>query len=125
MAMAAMVSLALILQFAGGDGDFARAPPLASGDCLRLQEQRRGSTEINRREARSGIGQPGKHHQIDVATNGLAPLAELRRKSTVFAFERAGFEIQQPLVDKIEGVVDELSRLVGSHGGCQGTMVGL
>jgi hypothetical protein len=64
----------------------------------------------------SGLGQPRKHHQVDVATGGLAPFAKFRCQGPVLVVERLRLQILQALMHQIERVVDELGSLFGSHG---------
>ena len=52
-----------------------------------------------------------------MTANGLTPLAELSGQGLVLRLKRLGFEVEQPLVHQIEGVIDQLGRLVGGHDG--------
>ena len=65
---------------------------------------------------RSGIAEPRKHHQIDVATGRLAPFAEFGRQGLVLLGKGLRLEILEALMHQIQGVVDELGGLFGSHG---------
>lgn len=70
----------------------------------------------------SGIGQAGKHHQVDVATGGMAPFAEFLSQGLVVFAEALILEILQALMHLIEGVVNQfggLFRCHGQMGGCR------
>lgn len=56
------------------------------------------------------------HHQIDVTTGGLAPLAELLQQGPPRLGQLLLIEALQTLVHQIERVVNELGCLFGSHG---------
>lgn len=64
----------------------------------------------------SGFGQPRKHHQVDVAADGLAPFAEFRRQGAMLVIKGLRLQILQALMHQIERVVDELGSLFGRHG---------
>jgi len=63
----------------------------------------------------SGTGQAGEHHQIDVTAIGLAPLAEFGGQGPLFMVEALGFQLLQPLVHTVEGIVNQLGGLLGCH----------
>ena len=65
---------------------------------------------------RSRIGHARENHQIDVAADGMAPFPEFLGESPVLLDQSLGFEILQALMDKIQGVVDELGGLFRGHG---------
>jgi hypothetical protein len=65
----------------------------------------------------SGIGQAGKHHQVDVSPHGLAPFTEFGGKGALFMGQGLIFQILQPLMNLIQGVVDQLGCLFRGHGG--------
>jgi len=62
----------------------------------------------NRRKARA-------HHEINVAPQGLAPLAELGRQSLLVVLVLGRLQMLEPLVHQIQGVVDQLGGLFGGH----------
>lgn len=64
---------------------------------------------------RSGVAEPRKHHQINVATGRVAPFAEFSRQGLVLLGESLGFKILEALMHKIEGVIDQLGGLFGRH----------
>ena len=64
----------------------------------------------------SGITEARKHHQIDVATGRVAPFAEFGRQGLVLLGKGLRLEILEALMHQIQGVVDQLGGLFGSHG---------
>jgi len=61
---------------------------------------------------RSGVR---KHHQVDVATDRLAPFAEFGRQGVLLGAHRLGFQVLEALVHQVKGVVDQLGSLFGGH----------
>jgi hypothetical protein len=63
----------------------------------------------------SGACQARKHHQIDMTTDGMAPLSEFLRQGLVIMHLGVGLQILQALMHKIKSVIDQLCGLFGSH----------
>ena len=63
----------------------------------------------------SGTCQTRKHHQIDMTTDGMAPLSKFLSQGLMLMHLGVGLEVLQPLVHEIKGVVDQLRGLFGSH----------
>ncbi len=64
----------------------------------------------------SGIGESGEHHQVDVATGGMAPFAKFLSQGMVVFAEALILEILQALMHLIEGVVNQFGGLFRRHG---------
>jgi len=64
----------------------------------------------------SALRQTRAHHQINVATIGVAPLPEFFGQGLVSLGLIALGQQRQPLMHQIQGVVDQLSGLFGGHG---------
>ena len=58
----------------------------------------------------------GKHHQINVTADGMTPLAEFIGQGLMFSLQRMVLEILKPLMHQVEGFVNQLGSLIGSHG---------
>jgi hypothetical protein len=61
-------------------------------------------------------GQARKHHEIDMAPTGMAPFSKFLSQGPLLGRQRLGLEVLEALVHQIQGVVDELGRLLGGHG---------
>ena len=107
VATAAIVSAAVRLVGSNGQKD-AAAVSLGRGIPGRAQPQPNSGSAV--------AGEAGEHHQVDVAANGLAPLAELRRQGALLGAQGLGLEGAEALMHQIQRVVDQLGSLFGGHG---------
>jgi hypothetical protein len=52
-----------------------------------------------------------------MAANGMAPFAEFLGQGVLFAGQGLGLQVLEPMVHQVQGVVYQLGRLLGGHGG--------
>jgi hypothetical protein len=51
-----------------------------------------------------------------VTTYGVAPFAKFLGQGVLLAGQGLGLQVLEPLVHQVQGVVNKLGRLLGSHG---------
>ncbi len=57
----------------------------------------------------------GTDHKVDLPSTGMTPFSKLLNESTVSLVLLMIFQLEQTLMHKIEGVVNQLGSLLGCH----------